>query len=161
MTGRAAAFFVHELADVKTENIGKGTTIWQFCVVLPGARIGENTNLCAGSFVEGGAVIGDRVTIKNSVQIWNGIVVGNDVFIGPNVSFTNDAFPRSKVRVDHPTTRVCDGASIGAGAVILPGVTIGAGAMIGAGSVVVKDVMAFTTVVGNPAKELPAKRGAH
>ena len=46
------------------------------------------------------------------------------------------------------------GATVGAGAVLLPGVRIGQGALIGAGAVVVDDVPGGATVVGNPAREV-------
>ena len=67
----------------------------------------------------------------------------------------NDKRPRSKQWPDRfPQTLVRKGASIGAGAIILPGLTIGEGAMIGAGAVVTKDVPAGETWVGNPAVKL-------
>ena len=50
-------------------------------------------------------------------------------------------------------TLVKKGASIGAGATILPGITIGKNAVIGAGSVVTRDVPECETWVGNPAKK--------
>jgi UDP-2-acetamido-3-amino-2,3-dideoxy-glucuronate N-acetyltransferase len=145
--------FIHPTADVQTFKIGRGTTIWQNCVILPNARIGENCNICAGVFVENDTQIGDGVTIKNGVQIWDGLRIGNAAFVGPNVTFTNDRFPRSR---QYPAlfleTIVGVGASIGANSTILPGVRIGDGAMIGAGSVVTSDVPSNAIVVGNPAK---------
>lgn len=146
--------FVHPSAEVQSSNIGRGTTIWQHCVVLKDAVIGTDVNICAGVFVEGGAILGNRVTIKNGVQLWSGIVLEDDVFVGPNVTFTNDAFPRSKEHGLPLKTTVKRGASIGAGAVILPGLTIGEFAMVGAGSVVTKDVPPNATVVGNPARPI-------
>jgi len=145
--------YLHPLADVQCKNIGKGTRIWQFCVILSGAKIGENCNICAHVLVEDNVVIGNGVTIKSGVQLWNGLLVEDNVFIGPNATFTNDEFPRSK-DYSKPimNTIVKSGASIGANSTILPGITIGEDAMIGAGSVVTKDVPAATTVVGNPAK---------
>lgn len=147
-----ASYTVHPAADVQTSDIGPGTRIWQFAVVLPGARIGRDCNLCAHTFVEGGAVVGDRVTVKNGVYLWDGLIIEDDVFLGPNATFTNDLRPRSRVRVPYPVTRVKRGASVGAGAVILPGLTIGTGAMIGAGAVVTKSVPDGETWVGNPAR---------
>ena len=99
------------------------------------------------------SIIGNKVTVKSGVQLWDGTRIGNNVFIGPNVTFTNDLFPRSKEYPEKVTgISVNDFASIGANATILPGVTIGESAMIGAGSVVTKDVPAKAVVVGNPAK---------
>lgn len=146
---------IHPLSDVQTLNIGEGTRIWQFSVVLKGAKIGKNCNICAQTFVENDVVIGDNVTIKCGVQIWDGLRIGNNVFIGPNVTFTNDRHPKSGNREYHcETTVIEDDVSIGANATILPGVRLGKGCMIGAGAVVTKDVNAGVTVVGNPAKEL-------
>lgn len=146
---------IHPLSDVQTSNIGEGTRIWQFSVVLKGAKIGKNCNICAQTFVENDVVIGDNVTIKCGVQIWDGLRIGNNVFIGPNVTFTNDRHPKSGNREYHcETTVIEDDVSIGANATILPGVRLGKGCMIGAGAVVTKDVNAGVTVVGNPAKEL-------
>jgi len=146
---------IHPLADVQSDQIGDGTTVWQWSVVLAGAKIGSDCNLNAHTLVEGGAVIGDRVTLKSGVFVWSGITLEDDVFCGPNATFTNDKYPRSKVYPDHwPQTLVKRGASIGAGAIILPGVTIGERAMIGAGAVVTKDVPDGETWAGNPARPM-------
>lgn len=145
--------YIHPLADVANSSIGDGTKIWQFVVILKGARIGAECNICAQSLIEGDVIIGNNVTVKSGVQLWDGTRIGNNVFIGPNVTFTNDLFPRSKVYPEHFTgITVNDYASIGANATILPGVTIGEHAMVGAGSVVTKDVPPKAVVVGNPAK---------
>ena len=124
-----------------------------FRSVLAGARIGRNCNICSHGFIENQVVIGDDVTVKNGVYLYDGITLEDQVFIGPNATFTNDKTPRSKVYPDaFSTTLVKRGASIGGGAVILPGITIGEYAMIGAGAVVTRDVPAHATVVGNPAR---------
>ena len=147
------SYFVHPSADVQTPVIGNGTRIWQFVVVLPGARIGADSNICSHCFIENDVVIGDRVTVKSGVQLWDGVTLRDDVFVGPNVSFTNDRWPRSGNRkFERLPTWVENGASIGAGAVILPGLRIGAGALVAAGAVVTRDVPAGAVVRGNPAK---------
>lgn len=144
---------IHATAEVASAQIGAGTSIWQNVVVLAGAKIGKDCNINAQCFVENDVVLGDRVTVKSGVYLWDGVDLHNDVFIGPNVTFTNDKFPRSKHYPEHFTkTVVCEGASIGGGAVILPGVRIERGAMIGAGAVVTKSVPPFAIVVGNPAQ---------
>lgn len=144
---------IHPLSDVLSKNIGEDTKVWQFCVILPDATIGENCNINCHVFIENNVHIGNNVTIKSGVQIWDGMLIEDDVFIGPNVTFTNDLTPRSK---QYPEsflkTIVKKGASIGANATILPGITIGEYALIGAGSVVTKNVEPYSMVYGNPAK---------
>jgi len=135
---------IHKLADVNTSHIGENTDIWQFCVVLEGAKIGCNCNINAGVLIEGKAVIGNNVTIKSGVQIWDNIIIEDDVFIGPNVTFTNDKYPESKHhRDEYDTTIIKKGSSIGANSTILPGLVIGPNSIIGAGAIVTKDVMEY------------------
>src|SRR5690606_29973436 len=147
------AVMIHPLADVQSTTIGARTRIWQFCVVMPGAVIGSDCNICSLSFIENDVTIGDRVTVKSGVQLWDGVTLEDDVFVGPNVSFTNDKFPRSK-QFDRPLmeTHVARGASIGAGATVLPGLKIGRKAVVGAGAVVTRSVPPNAVVVGNPAR---------
>ena len=146
-------YFIHELSDVSTSLIGTSTSVWQYVVILPGAKIGNDCNICSHCFIENEVIIGDRVTLKSGVQLWNGLEIGDDVFVGPNVSFSNDLYPRSKKHLEKSLkTIVGNGASIGSGAVILPGITIGSGAMVGAGSVVTRSVPQNAIVVGNPAR---------
>jgi acetyltransferase-like isoleucine patch superfamily enzyme len=144
---------IHKSSDVQTENIGSDTTIWQFCVVLKGAKIGSSCNINAQVFIENHVVIGDRVTIKSGVQLWDGVEIENDVFVGPNVTFTNDLRPRSKQYLsEYRKTLLKNGCSVGANSTILPGITIGIYAMVGAGSVVTKNVPNYALVYGNPAR---------
>lgn len=143
---------IHPLSDVQTQNVGENTNIWQFVVILSRAIVGSDCNICSHCFIENDVVVGDRVTLKCGVQLWDGTTLEDDVFIGPNVTFSNDLFPRSKVYPDSfARTLVRRGASIGANATILPGLTIGEGAMIGAGAVVTKNIPDYAVVVGNPA----------
>jgi UDP-2-acetamido-3-amino-2,3-dideoxy-glucuronate N-acetyltransferase len=145
--------YIHPTADVQSTAIGRGSKVWQFCVVLKGAVIGDNCNVCSHCFIENDVHIGDNVTIKNGNHLFDGLRLEDDVFVGPNVTFTNDKQPRSKVYpTAFPRTWVKAGASIGGGAVILPGITIGEGAMIGAGAVVTKDVPAHGIVYGDAAR---------
>ena len=88
---------IHNLSDVQSTNIGDNTKVWQFCVILPNAIIGDNCNICSHCLIENDVVIGNNTTIKSGVQIWDGITIENNVFIGPNVTFTNDKSPRSKI----------------------------------------------------------------
>lgn len=149
---RYRKYMIHELADCKAR-VPESTRIWQFCVIFPEAKIGEHCNICSHCLVENESIIGNGCTIKSGVQIWDGIELEDDVFVGANVSFTNDKYPQSH-NVDWKLlkTKICKGATIGAGSTILPGLTIGAGSMIGAGSVVTKDVPDGELWVGNPAR---------
>ena len=145
--------FIHPSSDVQSKQVGEGTRIWQYVVILPGAAIGRDCNICSHCFIENKVVVGDRVTVKCGVQLWDGVTLEDDVFVGPNATFTNDLNPRSRNDAAKLLpTLVKKGASIGANATILPGLTIGEGAMVGAGAVVTKDVPPRTLVVGNPAR---------
>ena len=144
---------IHPQAICESSRIGKGTRVWAFAHILPGAQIGEDCNICDGVFIENDVQIGNEVTIKNGVQVWDGVRLGHRVFVGPNATFTNDRFPRSKQYPDKfAQTTIQDDASIGANATILPGVKIGRGAMVGAGAVVLRDIPARAVVAGNPAR---------
>ncbi len=145
--------FIHKLADVASSEIGEGTRVWQYAVILKDAKIGQNCNICAHTLIEGDVIIGNNVTIKSGVYVWDGTRIENDVFLGPNATLTNDLMPRSKQYPDSFSgITLKKGSSIGANATLLPGITVGEGAMIGAGAVVTKDIPDYAVVVGNPAK---------
>ena len=155
MSGSAERAAVHPLpcargvgvTSVPAPASGRSPTCWR------GAVIGADCNICDHSYIDEDVVIGDRVTIKGQLAIIDGMRIEDDVFIGPNATFTNDRFPRSRQQSWQCETMVIGrGASIGAGAIFVPGVSVGEGAMVGAGAVVTKDVPPFTVVVGNPAR---------
>jgi len=144
-----------KLSDIQTKNIGKNTRIWQYCVILPDAIIGENCNICSHVFIENEVTIGNNVTVKSGVQLWDGITIEDNVFLGPNVTFTNELVPRSRV-IDKSNFKkiiVRKGASIGANTTLLPGVEIGEYALIGAGSLVNRNVPNNTLWYGKPATQ--------
>lgn len=117
------------------------------------STIGEQTKVAA--FVEiGGATIGKRCKVQAFAFVCPGVTIGDDVFIGPHVCFCNDRFPHSNGAWTLEKTVVRNGASIGAGAVILPGITIGEHAIVGAGAVVTANVDAGDIVAGNPARSI-------
>ena len=150
----AETYFIHPLADVISKNIGNETKIWQFSIVLEGARIGSNCNINCHCFVENDVVIGNNVTVKSGVYLWDGIAIEDNVQIGPNVTFTNDKYPRAKKDFILQKTVIQKGASIGANATILAGNTIGKYAMVGAGAVLTKSIKDFELWIGNPAKHV-------
>ena len=154
--------YIHPTALVETIQIGKGTRIWAFSHVMDGVRIGMNCNIGDHCFIESGAIIGDNVTIKNANEIWDGVRLMDGVFVGPNVTFTNDLYPRSP-RLAEASSRYTDrkwllpttvnrGASLGAGAIMLAGLNIGEFSTVGAGAIVTKDVSPYSLVIGNPAR---------
>ena len=143
---------IHPFADCQNNSIPVNTNIWQYCVILPEAKIGENCNICSHCLIENKVRIGNNVTIKSGVQIWDGITIEDNVFIGANVTLTNDKYPLSKnPEWELLPTVIKKGASVGAGATLLPGIIIGENAVVGAGSVVTKSVPAGELWVGNPA----------
>jgi UDP-2-acetamido-3-amino-2,3-dideoxy-glucuronate N-acetyltransferase len=134
-------------------SIGDETNVWAFAHILPGAKIGNQCNICDNVFIENDVLVGDRVTVKCGVQLWDGITLGDNVFVGPNATFANDKFPRNKQYPEESSrTIIRNGASIGAGAVILHGIVIAENAMVGAGAVVTRNVPPHAIVVGNPAR---------
>ena len=153
---------VHDTAEVAaTAHIGQGTKVWHFAQVRERASIGNNCIIGKGVYVDVDVVIGNNVKIQNSALIYRGVVIEDGVFIGPQACLTNDRFPRSvthggqlKRDSDWELGRIVVryGASVGAGAIILPNVVIGQFALVGAGAVVTKDVAAHGLVVGNPAR---------
>ena len=131
--------------------IGEGTIVHDQ-VNLYKCKIGKNCKIDAFVYIEEGVVVGDNCKIRPFVFIPTGVTIEDNVFVGPNVSFTNDKYPRVKGQWKLLRTRIKKGASIGANSVILPGVTIGEDALVGAGSVVTKDVPSRAVVAGNPAR---------
>jgi acetyltransferase-like isoleucine patch superfamily enzyme len=140
---------IHNTADVQSNNIGCGTRVWQFCVILERAIIGKNCNICSHCFIENDVIIGNNVTVKCCVQIWDGMRVEDNVFIGPNVTFCNDKNPKSRAKdwICEPVI-IKQGAMIGANATILPDVVIGQNAIIGAGAIVTKNVLDDQKIIG-------------
>ena len=150
-------YFAHETAVIDQGcQIGKGTRIWHFCHVMPGAKLGENCNLGQNVLVSSDVVLGNNVKVQNNVSIYTGVTCEDDVFLGPSMVFTNIVNPRSAVvrKEQYVRTLVGRGASIGANATILCGNTLGAFCFIGAGAVVTRNVPPYALVVGNPARQV-------
>jgi len=142
---------VHPKAVVdNTVLIGARSRVWQFASLIRGACIGDDCSIASCAIVDG-ADLGDRTIVSHGAFIDPGIVIGSDVFIGPGVKLCNDAWPRADktgfnmaqlISHEFVTTRIEDGASLGAGVVVLPGIVIGNDAMIAAGAVVTQNVPA-------------------
>ncbi|MFC7132389.1 MULTISPECIES: acyltransferase [Salinibaculum] len=117
-------------------------------------ELGDGVKIDAFVYIEEDVIVGAGTTIRPFSFIPTGVTLGKDVFVGPNVTFTNDKYPSVNGDWELLEMTVKDGAAIGAGAVIGPGVTIGKDATVGAGAVVLDDVPAGATVVGNPAESI-------
>lgn len=148
-------FYNAALTEVQDDvRIGEGSRVGSFTLIHKGASVGRSTtigshcNICECS-------VGDRVSVQTACHITRGVVVEDDVFIGPGVITLNDLLMSGVIR----PPRICRGAKVGGGSVILPAVVIGEGAVIGAGSVVRRDVPPGATVIGDPARRTfaPAK----
>ena len=151
------SFFAHETSVVDSDcKIGDGTNIWHFSHIMSNCSIGENCNLGQNVVVSPEVVLGNNVKVQNNVSIYTGVICEDDVFLGPSMVFTNIINPRSAIKRNNKYTRtlVKKGASIGANATIVCGNTIGEFAFIGAGAVVVKEVLPYALVVGNPSMQI-------
>ena len=148
--------FIHETAIVSPKaKIGPGSKIWVNVQIRENAKIGSNCIIGKDVYIDHGVTIGNNCKIQNHVSIYNGVYIEDEVFIGPNVSFTNDKYPRAfnndwKIIPIH----VRKGASIGANSTIVCGIEIGEYAMVAAGSIVTKDVKPYSLIMGTPAKHV-------
>lgn len=152
-----ADYFVHESSYVDEPcEIGKGTKIWHFCHVMPGAKIGERCSFGQNVNIDRNVLIGNNVKVQNNVSIYTGVIIEDDVFLGPSCVLTNVTNPRSQVLRHslYERTLIKRGASIGANATIVCGIEIGRYAFVAAGSVVTKDVHDYALMVGVPAKRI-------
>ncbi len=150
-------YFAHESAVIDEDvEIGSGTRIWHFSHIMTGSKIGENCNLGQNVVVSPDVILGNNVKVQNNVSIYTGVICEDDVFLGPSMVFTNVVNPRSAVirRDKYVETMVEKGATIGANATIVCGNLIGKYAFIGAGAVVVREVLPYALVVGNPSKQI-------
>ena len=150
-------YFAHETAVIDDGvKIGDGTRIWHFSHIMTGSVIGKNCNLGQNVVVSPDVILGNNVKVQNNVSIYTGVICEDDVFLGPSMVFTNVINPRSAVvrRNEYMKTVVEKGATIGANATIVCGNKIGKFSFIGAGAVVIREVLPYALVVGNPSKQI-------
>lgn len=153
-------YFVHPTAEISSSAIiGDGCKLWNNVQIRGKARLGKNCILGKNVYIDEGVQIGDNCKIGNNCSVYHGVTLEDGVFLGPHVTTTNDKFPRAinkdgslKSGDDWQVRRtlIKQGASVGAGTIILPGITIGRFALLGAGSLVSKDVSDFALAYGNP-----------
>lgn len=148
-------YFIHESSYEENCTIGDGTKIWHFCHLF-NSIIGRNCSIGQNVMIGPNVVIGDNCKIQNNVSVYDGVILEDDVFVGPSVVFTNVINPRAFIvrKTEFKPTLVMEGASIGANATIMCGNIIGDYAFVAAGSVVIRDVVPYTLVAGNPTKEI-------
>jgi UDP-2-acetamido-3-amino-2,3-dideoxy-glucuronate N-acetyltransferase len=154
--------YIHPTADVSEKAaVGAGTQIWHQAQVREGAVIGKHCILGKGAYIDKNVRIGDHCKLQNGAFVFHGFNLEDGVFLGPGAMLLNDKHPRA-INPDGSTRGDADwvvseglveyGASVGGGAVILPGVRIGRMAIVGSGAVVTRDVPERGIVVGNPAR---------
>jgi UDP-2-acetamido-3-amino-2,3-dideoxy-glucuronate N-acetyltransferase len=153
---------IHPTADVADgAEVGPGTRVWHQAQIREGASVGAECILGKGAYVDAGVRIGDRCKLQNGAYVFHGFELEDGVFLGPGAMLLNDKSPRAinadgtlKSDADWTASKglIKHGASIGGGAMVLPGVTVGRFAMVGTGSVVTKDVPDHGLVYGSPAR---------
>jgi len=153
----APSFFVHPTAVIdRGAAIGDGTKIWHFSHVLQDSTIGGNCNIGQNVVIGPRGRIGKGCKIQNNISLYEGVTLEDYVFCGPSMVFTNVYNPRAEIRkMDQiRPTLVKHGATLGANCTIVCGITIGEYAFVGAGAVVIRDVPAYASMVGNPARQI-------
>jgi acetyltransferase-like isoleucine patch superfamily enzyme len=142
-------------AGIVDVEFGKNVAVVQ-PVNLYGCTIGDDSFV--GPFVEiqKGAKIGKRCRVQSHSFICELVTIGDDCFISHGAMFINDSFVTGGPAMERSLwrqTKLGNRVSIGTNATILP-VTICDGAVIGAGAVVTKDITEAGFYVGNPARLL-------
>ena len=149
--------------------LGRDVRIFQPDLVnLYGCSVGDDTKIGAFVEIQKNVSVGARCKISSHSFLCEGVTIEDEVFVGHGVMFINDIEPRAtapggalQTEADWTVipTRICRGASLGSGAVIMGGVTVGANALVGAGAVVTRDVEPGEVVAGVPARLLRSGAG--
>jgi sugar O-acyltransferase (sialic acid O-acetyltransferase NeuD family) len=116
-------------------------------LIHPGASVSHRARLGRGVLVNHGVAVGGGAVVGDCITLGPGSIVGHDSVIGDHSVLAPGAVLSGLVVVD----RNC---YIGARAVIRQGLRVGEQALVGMGAVVVREVDAGATVVGNPARPL-------
>jgi UDP-2-acetamido-3-amino-2,3-dideoxy-glucuronate N-acetyltransferase len=155
--------YIHPTAEVSPQaSLGTDCKVWRQAHIREDAVVGDGCIIGGGVYVGAGVHLGRNCKVQNYALLYEGVYLEDGVFVGPQVCFTNDFLPRAvnpdlslKSAEDWHvgSTRVCEGASVGAASVVVTGVTIGRWALVGAGSVVTHDVPDHALVYGQPARQ--------
>ena len=125
-------------------------------------EVGPESIIGRDVLVEAGVSIGARCRILDGARLYRGVTVADGVFIGPGAMLTNERYPRAvawdgdpaAAAGEPPTTRLEQGSSIGAGAIVIGGCDVRRFATVGAGAVVTRTVPAHALVAGTPARRI-------
>lgn len=139
----AARARLHELAVSLGFRVA--SVVHPRAMVDAGATVSPGAQLFAGAVVNTGAVIGAGAVVNSGAVVEHDSVVGDHSHIAPGAVVAGGV-------------RIGDGVHVGLGSRIIEGVTVGSGCVVGAGAVVIRDVPAWTTVVGVPARPITDRR---
>ncbi len=120
-------------------------------LVHPTVVMGNNVHIGVGVILCPRVVLTSDIRIGNFVTLNVGSAVGHDSIVGD--------FTQTSAFCDITGgVTVGEGVFMGSHAAILPRVTVGEHAVIGAGSVAIRNVAAYMTIYGNPARSFQVKR---
>ncbi|MEV6871521.1 hypothetical protein [Amycolatopsis sp. NPDC051128] len=150
---------IHPTAELGTgAAVGRGSRLWRRVLLADGVQVGDQCTLGTDVHLGPGTRVGNRVKIQNAVQVF-GAAIQDEVLLCPGVLIIEDSAPRAVTSAGLPQTTedwtprpvtVRRGATVGTGAILLPGIQIGTYAMIAAGALVDRDVPSHALVAGNP-----------
>jgi sugar O-acyltransferase (sialic acid O-acetyltransferase NeuD family) len=136
-----------EMDRLRAQGFQLLTVIHPSAIISTHARLASGTVVMPGVVVNVGADVGENVILNTACSVDHHCVVAAHAHVAPGSTLAG-------------TVRIGEETFVGAGAVIIPGVVVGARCVIGAGAVVVRDVPDGITVVGVPARPVPAATAA-
>jgi acetyltransferase-like isoleucine patch superfamily enzyme len=141
----------------KFKYFGEGSEFrpYAYAICTYNISIGKNVIIRPNTMLFAGESDDEQITIEDDVAIGAGVhcYVNNHAFDRADIPIKDQGYYRCR------PVRICSGAWIGAGSIILPGVTVGKNSVVGAGSVVTKDVLPGVVAAGNPARVIREIKG--